>query len=191
MTANQVLQLLMEGNDRYVDKKLTHQHQDSTRIHEIAAGQHPIAIVLGCSDSRVPPEVIFDQGLGDLFVIRVAGNVVDDVVLGSIEYAVSEFGVTLVIVLGHERCGAVTAAVNHLKVSGHVSALIRAIEPALSQIKAFDSDAIHAAVIANVCQTVDRIRTSEPILSDLVKVEKVKIVGAQYDLDQGRVRLVN
>ena len=109
MTAEAVLELLMKGNRRYVTKHLTHQHQDAARIHEIATGQHPIATMLGCFDSRVPPEAIFDQGLGDLFVIRVAGNVVDAVVLGSIAYAVAEFGVSLVMVLGHERCGAVTA----------------------------------------------------------------------------------
>ena len=185
------MQMLLSGNDRYVAKKLTHQHQDAARIHEIAAGQHPIAIVLGCSDSRVPPEVIFDHGLGDLFVIRVAGNVIDDVVLGSIEYAVGEFGVSLVMVLGHERCGAVIAAVKHLKVPGHISALMIAIEPALSQIKESDHDPINAAVIANIRLTVERIKTSEPVLGELVRLEKVKIVGAQYGLDDGLVKLVS
>lgn len=190
MTAIEVLETLMEGNQRYVAKKLTHQHQDAARIHEIAIGQHPIAIVLGCSDSRVPPEVIFDHGLGDLFVIRVAGNVVDDVVLGSIEYAVEEFGVALVMVLGHERCGAVAAAVNHTKVPGHITALIKAIEPALSGIKDSDPDPINTAVLANIQLTVERVRTSEPVLAERVRLEKVKIVGARYDLENGLVKLV-
>ena len=214
MTADQVLETLLDGNQRYVAKKLTHPHQNAARIHEIAMGQHPVAIILGCSDSRVPPEVIFDHGLGDLFVIRVAGNVVDDVVLGSIEYAVGEFGVPLVMVLGHERCGAVTAVVNHLKVPGHVSMLAAAIEPAIAHAKDFGTDPgndpgndpgkdsgngpdkdsgndlIDAAVIANIKLSVQQIKMSEPVLAESVKQGKVKIVGARYDLDEGLVRIV-
>ena len=191
MTADEVLETLMQGNQRYAAKKLTHQHQDTARIHEIAIGQHPIAIILGCSDSRVPPEVIFDHGLGDLFVIRVAGNVVDDVVLGSIEYAVEEFGVNLVMVLGHERCGAVTAAVNHTKVPGHISALIQAIEPALSELRASDPDLIDTAVMANIQLTVERVKTSEPVLADRVRRKIVRIVGARYDLGDGLVKILS
>ena len=194
MTADQVLETLLDGNQRYVAKKLTHLHQNAARIHEIAMGQHPVAIILGCSDSRVPPEVIFDHGLGDLFVIRVAGNVVDDVVLGSIEYAVGEFGVPLVMVLGHERCGAVTAVVNHLKVPGHVSMLAAAIEPAVAQAKDSGNepgnDLINAAVIANIKLSVEQIKMSEPVLAESVKQGKVKIVGARYDLDEGLVKIV-
>jgi carbonic anhydrase len=191
MTADEILQELMDGNQRYVEKHLTHMHQDTARIYEIAAGQHPIAIILGCSDSRVPPEIIFDQGLGDLFVIRVAGNVVDDAVLGSIEYAIKEFGVVLVMVLGHERCGAVTAAAKHLAVSGHISMLIAAIEPALAQVQYSDPDSIDAAVIANVKLAVEQIKASEPVLSELVQQSQVKVVGARYDLDDGLVKVID
>jgi carbonic anhydrase len=189
MTANEVLELLLEGNRRYVGKQSSHPHQDPTRIHELATGQHPIAIILGCSDSRVPPEVIFDQGLGDLFVIRVAGNVVDDVVLGSIEYAVQELGVPLVLVLGHERCGAVTAAVKHLQSPGHVNALIKAIEPALVQVRS-GSDPVDAGVTANVQFTVEEIKTSEPLLSKWVELGQIKVMGARYELDNGQVSLI-
>ena len=190
LTASQVLQLLLDGNQRYVDKKLTHPHQDAARIHELAIGQHPIAIVLGCSDSRVPPEVIFDLGLGDLFVIRVAGNVVDDVVLGSIEYAAVEFGVSLVMVLGHERCGAVMAAVKHRQVPGHISTLMLAIQPALERVKNVGNDPIDAAVLANVALTVEQVETSEPILAARVQQGTLKVVGARYDLDDGLVKIV-
>ena len=198
ITADQVLEALMDGNQRYVAKKTTHPHQNAARIHEIAMGQHPVAIILGCSDSRVPPEVIFDHGLGDLFVIRVAGNVVDDVVLGSIEYAVGEFCVSLVMVLGHERCGAVTAVVNHLKVPGHISMLAAAIEPAVALAKDSGNDPgndpgndlIDAAVIANIKLSVEQIRMSEPLLAESIKQGKVKIVGARYDLEEGLVKIV-
>ncbi|PSB27492.1 carbonic anhydrase [Stenomitos frigidus] len=185
-----VLQMLMDGNQRYVDKRSTHPHQDAARIHEIALGQHPVAIILGCSDSRVPPEVIFDHGLGDLFVVRVAGNVVDDVVLGSIEYAIVSFDIPLVMVLGHERCGAVSAAVKHSQVPGHVSTLMLAIQPALERVKEGGNNPIDAAVIANVEMTVEEIKTSEPLLAKLVKQGRVQVVGARYDLEQGRVEMV-
>ncbi len=189
-TADQILQKLLDGNQRYLDKQLAHPHQDAVRIHEIATAQHPIAIILGCSDSRVPPEVIFDVGLGDLFVIRVAGNIVDDVVLGSIEYAATEFGVPLVMVLGHERCGAVTAAVRHSQVPGHVSTLLKAIQPALEQVNAANNDPIDATVVANINLSVEQIESSEPVLAGLIKRGELKVIGARYDLEQGGIALI-
>ncbi len=190
MNPAEILEQLMDGNRRYVGRNLTHQHQDTARISEVAMGQHPLAVILGCSDSRVLPEVIFDCGIGDLFVVRVAGNVLDDVVLGSIEYAIEHFGICLILVLGHERCGAVTAAVNQLKVNGHINAVMSALEPAVALVKESDIDPIEAAVIANVRLTVDRIAASEPLLAKLVNQGKVTVVGARYDLDDGLVDIV-
>jgi carbonic anhydrase len=191
MTADEILEQLMAGNQRYVAKNTTHQHhEDMARMSEVAMRQHPIAVILGCSDSRVLPEFIFDRGIGDLFVIRVAGNVLDDVVLGSIEYAVEHFGICLIIVLGHERCGAVTAAVRHLQVYGHVNAVMAAIEPAVAMVQDFDPDPIEAAVIANIKLTVKGIEASAPILAELVDRGKLKVVGARYDLDDGLVQIV-
>ena len=199
MTADEILEQLMAGNQRYVAKNTTHQHhEDMARMSEVAMRQQPIAVILGCSDSRVLPEFIFDRGIGDLFVIRVAGNVLDDVVLGSIEYAVEHFGICLVIVLGHERCGAVTAAVRHLQVYGHVNAVMRAIEPAVAMVQDTDPEPIsqrerfanEAAVIANIKLTVKGIEASAPILAELVDRGKLKVVGARYDLDDGLVQMV-
>jgi carbonic anhydrase len=189
-TADQALAALLAGNQRYLDERMTHRRQDTDRVSQLAQSQAPIAVILGCSDSRVPPEVIFDHGLGDLFVIRVAGNVVDDVVLGSIEYGADSLGVPLVMVLGHERCGAVTAAVKHLAVPGHVSTLVRAIAPAMAGLEVGEKDPIGAVVLANIRQSVAQIKSSNPVMAALVKQGKVKVVGARYDLDDGRVEIV-
>ena len=190
LTADQILEKLMRGNQRYVAHKLRHPHQTGLQMEEVAAGQHPIAIILGCADSRVPPEIIFDQGLGDLFVIRVAGNILDDAILGSIEYAAEEFGVGLVMVLGHERCGAIAATVKGGEILGHISTLVNAILPALQNLEPFPADPIEMAVRANVQWVVQQLRRSEPILTSLLEVGKLKVVGARYDLDDGEVQII-
>jgi carbonic anhydrase len=158
-------------------------------MRAIAAGQHPFAIILGCADSRVPPEIIFDQGLGDLFVIRVAGNILDDAILGSIEYAVEELGTALVLVLGHERCGAVAATVKHAEVVGHISTLINAIQPAVDRAKNEPGDLLDNAVRANIELVVAQLKSSMPV-ADLVLKNKLTVVGAQYNLKCGSVDLI-
>jgi carbonic anhydrase len=158
-------------------------------MRAIAAGQHPFAIILGCADSRVPPEIIFDQGLGDLFVIRVAGNILDDAILGSIEYAVEELGTALVLVLGHERCGAVAATVKHAEVVGHISTLINAIQPAVDRAKNKPGDLLDNAVRANIELVVAQLKSSMPV-ADLVLKNKLTVVGAQYNLKCGSVDLI-
>jgi carbonic anhydrase len=135
LTGDQALQELMNGNKRYVAAELAHPNQTAARRAEVAKGQDPFAIIVGCSDSRVPPEIIFDQGLGDLFVTRVAGNIVDDVVLGSIEYAAEHLGVPLIVVLGHKRCGAVEAAAKGGDAPVHIRSLVEAIKPAIKKAK--------------------------------------------------------
>lgn len=155
----------------------------------VAIGQHPFAIVLGCADSRVPPEIIFDQGLGDLFVIRVAGNIVDDAILGSIEYAVEELGTPLVLVLGHEGCGAVAATIKHGEILGHISTLLNAIQPAVDTAKTESGDLLDNAVRANIKLVVDQLKSSLPV-ADFVKHDKLKVVGAQYNLKCGTVEMI-
>jgi carbonic anhydrase len=188
--ADEALAKLVEGNKRFVEMKLAHPEQDAARRTELSQGQQPFAVILGCSDSRVPPEVIFDQGLGDLFVVRVAGNVADDIGIASLEYAVEHLGSRLIVVLGHERCGAVTAAVAGGEVPGHLPVLMGALKPAVDKGKASGGEAVEAAMVANVELTAEHLRESRPILAELVEKGEVKIVGARYDLDTGAVELV-
>jgi carbonic anhydrase len=187
--ADRLLQQLLAGNRRYVAARALRPHQAQERRLAVAKGQRPFAIVLGCSDSRVPIEIIFDQGIGDLFVIRVAGNIVDDAVLGSIEYAVEHFGVPLIIVLGHQRCGAVEAALQGGKGPGHIGRLIQAIAPAVNGIKGDQGAALDRAVRANIRWVVQQLKSSAPILAGHVREGKLKVIGARYDLESGRVEV--
>lgn len=180
-------QKLVEGNERFVKHKVKHPDQGVERLKEVAEGQHPFAVVLGCADSRVPPEVVFDQGLGDLFVVRVAGNSPDDEVIGSIEYAVEHLGASLIVVLGHEKCGAVKAAVDGGKPEGHVGALLDPIKPAVAEAKKMAGDVVHNAVSLHVRHVVEQLRYNKPILAEEVEHGKIRVVGAAYDLDTGRV----
>ncbi|WP_445244703.1 carbonic anhydrase [Microcoleus sp. OTE_8_concoct_300] len=190
ITPDGALQKLMEGNQRYIQQKRTFPDQALSRVVEVAKGQHPFATILGCSDSRVAPEIIFDQGLGDLFDIRVAGNFLDDVVLGNIEYATLELGVPLLVILGHERCGAVKAALEGKAVPGHISTLVAAIKPAVDATKNQGGDAWDNAVRGNVKMNVNKLESSSPILAEAVKAGKLKVVGARYDLDSGKVEII-
>jgi len=190
LTPKDALQALLDGNARYVAAKAEHPDQTPDRRIEVASGQHPIAIILSCSDSRVPPEILFDQGLGDLFVMRTAGNVLDDAVLGSIEYGVAELEVPLLIVLGHERCGAVKATVEGHEVPGHIAYLVKAIKPAYDMVKNQSGDAIDNTVRANALMVADQLAAAEPILSEAVKANKLMIVAARYDLDEGKVEVL-
>jgi carbonic anhydrase len=190
ITADEALARLKAGNERFVTGQVIHPNAGAERRAEVAKGQKPFAIVVGCSDSRVGPEVVFDQGLGDLFVVRTAGNVVDDVALGSIEYAAEHFGVPVIFVLGHTRCGAVAAAVAGGEAPGHVGSVIEKIKPAVEETKGKEGDAVDNAVRANVRNVVNQLRGAGPILLGLVKAGKLRVVGGCYDLDTGRVGTV-
>jgi len=194
MSGDQALQKLIRGHQRYVTGNPRRPHQTATRRAAIARSQRPIAIIFGCADSRVPLEIIFDQGLGDLFVIRLAGHVLTDAVLGSIEYAVEEFGVPLVMVLGHERCGAVSAAVAAVAGGGtspgHIDTLVNAIKPAVEKVKEIPGDVVDNAVRAHVTLVVEQLRSSLPLLAPLVQAVKLKIVGARIDLDSGKIDIL-
>ena len=190
ITPDAALKKLMDGNRRYIQQKRTFPDQSRSRILELAKGQHPFAIVLGCSDSRVAPEILFDQGLGDLFEIRVAGNVLDNVVIGSIEYAAAELGVPLLVVLGLARCGAVKAALDGKPVPGHIGSLVAAIKPAVYATKGQPGDAWDNAVRANVKMSVNKLKALSPILAKAVKAGTLKVVGARYDIDSGEVEVI-
>jgi carbonic anhydrase len=187
LPADVALQRLKDGNKRFVEGTTTHEHQQADRRAEIAKGQNPFAIIVCCSDSRVPPEIVFDQGLGDIFVVRTAGNVVDEVGFGSVEYAVEHFGTRLVVVLGHDRCGAVRAAVSGGEAHGHVQAVLKAIRPAVEKVQGQPGDPVNNAVRANVSDVVKSLCTTAPILPDRVEAGRLTIVGARYDLDDGHV----
>jgi carbonic anhydrase len=182
------LKRLQEGNARFAAGKNTLVHEDAKRRIEVAKTQKPFAIIVGCSDSRVGPEVVFDQGIGDIFVVRTAGQVLDDPAIGSIEYAVEHLGAALIMVLGHERCGAVAATVAGGEApANHVASLIKAIQPAVEKSNGKEGDALDNAVRENVREEVAQLKASEPVLAGLVKDGKIKIVGARYDLDTGKV----
>jgi carbonic anhydrase len=188
--ADKALARLMEGNQRYVQAKEQHPDESLARRKELEGGQHPFAVILGCADSRVSPELLFDEGLGDLFVIRVAGNIVDDAVLGSIEYAVEHLGTRLIVVLGHEKCGAVSAAVEKNEAAGHLKALVTAIQPSVDETANERGDKIHNCVIANARHVAKQIRESEPVLKEYVNNKGLVVVAADYALDTGKVNLL-
>ena len=191
LNSDEALKQLIKGNQRFVDSKMLYQNQSVERRSEVAKGQNPTAVIVSCSDSRVPTEIVFDQGLGDLFVIRSAGNLVDDIGLGSIEYAVEHLGVQLIIVLGHERCGAVSAAVQGGEAPGHIAKIVKEIHPAVEIAKKQSGDLVDNSVISNINMVVNRLQESEPILKEFVNSKKLKIIGARYDLDDGIVKIIN
>jgi len=186
LTPSQALRMLMDGNKRFVEKKRQNPNQDLARITEVAQGQKPFACILSCADSRVPPEIIFDQGFGDLFVCRVAGNIVTPEETGSEEYGTLVLGAKVLMVLGHERCGAVKAAIDGGKLPGQIGSLVEAILPAVKKSERQPGDRLENAVKANVLMQVDKLKAS-PVIADLVKEKKLMVVGAYYDLDTATV----
>ncbi len=196
--AESALQRLREGNRRFVsgasnlDALVT-----STRRNELADGQAPFAVILGCSDSRVPVEIIFDQGLGDLFVIRVAGNIIAPSLVGSVEFAAEQFDTRLVVVLGHSRCGAVQATLAELQrptpsQSPNLRSIVNRIRPAVEELLETDAkrdteSLMHRAVRANVRASVNHLRHGSEVLEQLIRNQGLMVVGADYSLDTGIV----
>lgn len=181
---DEALSRLKTGNDRFASSKESSSKPVAARRAETAQAQHPLATIIACADSRTAPEILFDQGIGDLFVIRTAGNLVDDYALGSIDYAVEHLGVRLIVVLGHERCGAVTAALASSSAPGHVNALVRDIQPAVAAAKAKEGDALANAVHENDALVAAKIR-KQAQFGDLAS--QVRVVEGYYDLDTGKV----
>ena len=195
-TADEVLQQLLSGNQRFMKGETTNPRRAPEDYRPLAAGQRPLAVILGCADSRVAPELLFDQGIGDLFIVRVAGNVAGGggaFVKGSIEYGVAELGAPLVMVLGHTECGAIKAAIKHLDdkdpLPGAIGELVNRIRPAVIKAKSMPGDRLDNAIRANVALGVGTLRGLQPIVAPAVKRGQVKVVGALYDLRTGGVTL--
>jgi len=180
----EALSRLKVGNERFAQSKVSTSKPVAARRAETAKEQHPFAIIVGCSDSRTAPEIIFDQNIGDLFVIRTAGNLVDDYALGSIEYAVDHLGTRLIVVLGHERCGAVSAALAGDSAPGHINSLVRDIQPAVTATKGKEGDALANAIHENDAEVAAKIR-KQAQLGELAS--QVRIVEGYYDLGTGKV----
>lgn len=216
---SEALARLKEGNGRFTAGNMQHPHESSEerayiaknsyenagaislgmtseqaakRRAELMKSQHPFAIILSCSDSRVPPEIVFDEGLGDLFIVRVAGNVLNDEGLGSIEYGVDVLGARLIVVLGHESCGAVGAAMKTIaangKAPGHIQSLVTALKPVVKSTPKADLDTM---IKANVTHVVEALRSSTPILKEKVDSGEVQVVGGYYSLDTGAVTFLD
>ena len=190
VSADDALHRLMEGNHRFIEGHRTASEDDVHRRAALASSQKPFAVIVACSDSRVGPEIIFDQGLGDLFVVRSAGQVLSGPSLGSVEYAVDHLGAQLVVVLGHERCGAVSAALAGGDAPGHIADLVKAIQPAVEKSKDQPGDKLDNAIAENVREEVQMLNNDSPILTDFLHKGTLKVVGATYNLDTGEVKLV-
>lgn len=197
LTADQALELLKKGNKDFVEGREGHPTLGRERRLEIAQGQTPFAVLVGCSDSRVPPELLFGRGLGELFIVRVAGNSVDRTALGSIEYGVAALGCPLVVVMGHERCGAVQAAVKIVETSGEaqfpgaIGEMVAPIIPAALLARRMEGDVVMNTAKENVRRVVRRLREGDDVLSEPVETGKVKVVGAYYHLDDGEVEFLS
>ncbi|HEY9897440.1 MAG TPA: carbonic anhydrase [Candidatus Sericytochromatia bacterium] len=183
------LQKLMVGNQRFRQHHPQYPDQSAARLQAVSQAQHPFATILSCADSRVPVELIFDQGVGDIFDVRIAGNIATPEVIGSIEYAIVLLDTPVLMVLGHERCGAVTAAVNSEVLPGAISNLVKAILPAIEPHKGATADLIDTAVMANVRYQIAQLKRS-PLLTERLQAGTLKIVGGRYDLDAGSVTLL-
>jgi carbonic anhydrase len=194
MSADEALARLKAGNERFTDDKPQYPHQGrERRALTFGQGQHPFAAVLACSDSRVPVELVFDQGIGDLFVVRVAGNVAATDELGSLEYAVDHFAPPLLVVLGHTQCGAVKAVLENAKLGAHIASLVAPIKGAVAQAKADNPEAAPEALLAaavkdNVFQAMADLLQKSAVVKAQVNTQKLRVIGALYEIDTGRVQ---
>jgi carbonic anhydrase len=192
LSPDQAIAILKEGNERF-QKNLKANRNLLQQVNETSAGQFPFATVLSCIDSRTSAELIFDQGLGDLFSIRIAGNILNEDILGSMEFATKVVGTKTIVVLGHTRCGAVVGACNHVEL-GHLTGLLNKIQPAIDGEKTTKDDRsgsnpefVLNVTKLNVHLTVDKIRQESPIIAELEKSGQIKIVGALYEVETGKV----
>lgn len=183
------IQKLKEGNARYINNQTIHPDQGADRRENTIGKQNPFAVIVGCSDSRVPPEIIFDQGLGDLFVVRVAGNIVGPVELDSIEYAADGLQTPLIMVLGHENCGAVTAVLENQNITEEIENIAPYIKPAIEESKNMPGDRLTNAIKTNVKLVVEHLKTT-PVIKRLIKEKKIKIIGGFYVLSDGHVETI-
>lgn len=190
ISSDAALKSLVAGNQRFVEGKRLNPHQSKLRLEETAVAQYPFAAILGCADSRVPAEIVFDQGLGDLFVVRVAGNVASPTAIGSLEFCTAVLGAQLIVVLGHAKCGAVSAAIKGDPLPGRIGVFVEEIKPAVESVRNKTGNLEENSIIANVQYQAQNLAESSTILRGLIKEGKLKIVGGRYDLATGKVTIV-
>ena len=191
LSADEALDKLQKGNERFVSLHQKHPDETKKRRKEMMKGQHPFVVILSCSDSRVPPELIFDQGLGDIFEIRNAGNVLNKHVIGSIEYAVMHCGVKLIVIMGHQDCGAIGATLSGVSETEYIKALEDSIQPAVEECKAKGLEVNSDNVVKeHVMQDINELLTQDTELVKYMKKNKVKIVPAYYHIDSGKVEFL-
>ena len=195
LTPPQAWQMLVEGNERFVTGNVAHPNQNAARRSSLTESQHPVAAIFGCSDSRLAAEIIFDVGLGDVFVVRTAGQVIDDAVLGSLEFSVSSLHVPLIVVLGHDSCGAVSAALESSQTgdmpAGYVRDLVERILPSVLGAQREGARSVNETVVEHVKQTTDRMIDQSRVLHDAVAEGRTAVVGVTYRLAEGRADLVS
>lgn len=194
VTPQQALKLLIAGNRRWVSGRVTHRHQSVKRRRALRHAQHPFATIFSCIDSRVPPEVVFDRGIGDLAVIRTGAQVLDEgVVLGSIEFSPDHLGTPLLLVMGHQRCGAVSAAIHAIEhggtAPGHIQSIVNALRPAYRVAVKHTGDRVNNMVRAQTKLTVERLK-HDPLIQEFVARGALKVAGGYYSLDTGRVSII-
>ncbi len=184
--SKKALQLLREGNVRFRENRMEHPRQDPETREQLTEGQNPFAVLLTCADSRVSPELLFDKGLGDLFVIRNAGNIACPSVIASIEYAVAVLGVSLVVVMGHDKCGAVKAAIDGIEM-GHISSILKKIKPSISKANSIPGDLLENTIRMNAQDVAEQLRNTGPIIKEACEEGKLIIKSAVYSLENGEV----
>ncbi|MDJ0636704.1 MAG: carbonic anhydrase [Xenococcaceae cyanobacterium MO_188.B29] len=190
-TSDQVLEELIAGNKRFVENRSEAPNQNYIRLQEVSTGQKPLVSILSCADSRVPIEIIFDRGIGDLFVVRDAGNIATPEEIGSLEFGTAILGSKVLMVIGHEKCGAVKAALEGKPLPGQIGSIVAAIQPAIDRTSKNDSEEFYVETIKqNVMLQVKNLYAS-PLLYELVEAGKLKIVGAYYSLKTGEVTLLS
>jgi len=186
---------LREGNERFVNGETSHPNQDASRRSSLVENQHPFAVIFGCSDSRLAAEIIFDVGLGDVFVVRTAGQVIDDAVLGSLEYSVAVLGVPLIVILGHDSCGAVSATKSAVETgempAGFIRDLVERITPSVLTSLRNDETDVNDMVVEHVKQTSQRLVDSSRVISDAIGSGRTAVIGLSYSLAEGRANLVS
>ncbi len=195
LSPDEIIEMLKEGNERFVSNDLT-ARDHSAQVRNSTFAQHPKAVVLSCLDSRVPVEDVFDRGIGDIFVGRVAGNIVNEDLLGSMEFGTMVSGAKVILVLGHEHCGAIKSAIDQVEV-GNITAMLSKIQPAIELVDAFDGEKsssnpsyVHEVCESNVRHTIDQIRSKSPIIAEMERNGEIKIVGAIYDMSSGEVEFL-
>jgi carbonic anhydrase len=201
VSAEEAQRRLIAGNRRFVNQNRQYPNQSKRRLQSLSDKQYPYAAILGCADSRVPPEIIFDQGLGDLFVVRIAGNIASNETIGSLEYSIANLGTQLIVVLGHKGCGAVSAAIDNEPGNGQINSVVDRIKPSLSQTQRMrgnindDNNSVindnnNSAVINNIEYQAMKLQNNSPVINRLIRDYRLKIVGAYYDIDTGRVQFL-